>query len=129
MRLSCLGLSVVLVIPGVAFALGRHAVGPAPGLVCMALKMTNAQAMDPSFVVSFHAAPSKTSPVVGRAAATVLARNPPVERNGFLEAVLFNGRVGWIAADAVRPWVNPSGNGQRCVPSRMSDGSLGIAPG
>jgi hypothetical protein len=95
----------------------------------MSLKMTDAQAMDPSFVVPFRGAPSKTSPVVGRAAATVLARSPLVERNGFLEAVLFNGRVGWIAADAVRPWTNLGGNGQRCVPSRMSDGSLGFAPG
>jgi hypothetical protein len=128
-RTVLLIVGVSLSLPAVGLAQARHAIGPAPGLACMSLNVTQAQAMDPTFVVPFRAAPSQSSAVVGRATAVVFVRNPEVARNGFLEAVQFNGHLGWIAASAVRPWVNPGGNGQRCVPSRMSDGSLGIAPG
>ena len=107
MRLISLGLYAMLLVPAAGFAQVRHVVGPAPGLVCMSLKVTDAQAMDPSFVVPFHAAPSPTSPAIGRATAVVLARDPLVERNGFIQAVLFNGKEGWVAADALRPWTNP----------------------
>ena len=111
-----------------AYGQVRRVVGPATGLMCMSLKVTDAQAMDPAFVVPFYSEPSSASPSVGQATATVFVRSPVVQQNGYLQAMLFNGRVGWIAANAVKPWTNPGGNGQRCVPSRMSDGSLGIAP-
>jgi len=120
-------LVATFLFPGVAVAGVRRAVAPMPGLDCMSLNMTQAQAVDSSFVVRIRAEPSATSPAVGQAAAIVLIRSPRVEKNGFLEAVLFNGRIGWIAASKVRPWRSPSGNGQRCVPSRMSDGSIGFA--
>jgi hypothetical protein len=120
-------LAAALMFPGVAVAGVRRAVAPMPGLDCMSLNMTRVQAMDPSFVVPIRAEPSATSPRVGQAAAIVLVRSPSVQKNGFLEAVLFNGHVGWIAASEVRPWTSPSGNAQRCVPSRMSDGSIGFA--
>jgi hypothetical protein len=106
----------------------RHVIGPATGLMCMSLKVTDAQARDPTFVVPFYSEPSSGSPSVGRATATVFVRSPVVQQNGYLQAMLFNGKEGWIAANAVKPWTNPGGNGQRCVPSRMSDGSLGISP-
>ena len=119
-------LSVVLTAPHLAAADPRTAVAPIPGLACMSLKVSDAQAMDPNFVVPLHQEPSEASPAMGRASAIVLVRKPEVQQNGFVAAVLFNGRPGWIRADDVKPWVNPGGNGQRCVPSRMSDGSIGF---
>lgn len=105
----------------------RTAVAPLEGLACMSLNMTQEQAMDPSFVVPLYSEPTSGSRAVGQASSIVIVRNPEVEKNGFISAVLFNGRSGWIAASKVRPWQNPGGNGQRCVPSRMSDGSVGFA--
>lgn len=118
--------AAALLLTGVSVAGVRKAVAPLPGLACMSVNMTQAQAMDPSFVVPIRAEPTATSPAVGQAAAIVLRRSPKVERNGFLAAVLFNGRPGWIAASQVRPWKNPGANGQQCVPTRMSDGSIGF---
>ena len=84
--------------------------------------------MDPAFVVPLRSAPSATAPSIGQASAIVLVRSPEVVSNGFVKAVLFNGREGWIAAADIKPWHNPGGSGQRCIPSRMSDGSIGFAP-
>ena len=125
-RLSLVALSVVLTAPHFADAAPRTAVAPIPGLACMSLKVSDAQAMDPHFIVPLHQDPSESSPAMGRASGIVLVRNPEVQQNGFVAAVLFNGRPGWIKADGIKPWVNPGGNGQRCVPSRMSDGSIGF---
>jgi hypothetical protein len=111
----------------VTIAEARTAVAPIPGFACMSLNMTQAQTMDPSFVVPLHSDPTSVSPAVGRASAIVIVRSPEIVKNGFVSAMLFNGRVGWIEASQVKPWRNPSGNRQQCVPSRMSDGSIGFA--
>lgn len=126
-RTVFLVLAVVAVVPPIVSAQGRTAVAPEPGLVCMSLRMTEAQAMDPAFVVPLRSAPSATAPSIGQASAIVLVRSPEVVSNGFVKAVLFNGREGWIAAADIKPWHNPGGSGQRCIPSRMSDGSIGFA--
>lgn len=135
MQLRSIALAMACVLPSIivspmstAYAQVRRVVGPATGLTCMSLKVTDKQAMDPAFVVPFHVEPASTSPAVGRATATVFVRSPVVEQNGFLQAMLFNGKVGWISASAVKPWTNLGGTGERCIPSRMSDGSLGIGP-
>ena len=126
MKSSLMALVVSLTVSQLASAAPRTAVAPIPELACASLKITDAQGMDPNFVVPLHQQPSDASPVVGRAAAAVLVRNPKIQQNGFVAAVLFNGRPGWIKADDIKPWVNPGGNGQRCYPSRMSDGSIGF---
>ncbi len=105
----------------------RHAVSPITDLSCMSLNISEAHAMDPSFIVHVRASPANNSPDVGEAGSIILARHPAVERNGFVAVVLFNGRPGWISKNDVKPWVSPSGNGQSCIPSRMSDGSIGFA--
>ena len=125
-RLSLIGLSVVFTASHSAYAAPRTVVAPIPELACMSLKVSDAQAMDPNFVVPLHQEPSEPSPAIGRASGIVLVRNPRIQQNGFVAAVLFNGHPGWIKADDIKSWVNPGGNGQRCVPSRMSDGSIGF---
>lgn len=127
LRIAFLALAVVAVVPAIVSAQGRTAVAPESGLACMSLRMTETQAMDPSFVVPLRSAPSATAPSIGQASAIVLVRSPQVVSNGFVKAILFNGREGWIAAADIKPWQNPSGNGQRCIPSKMSDGSIGFA--
>ncbi len=128
MRLArVLSVVVVLGAPSLAFAAIRYAVAPQPGLACASLNMTDQQAMDPSFIVPLRSAPSASAPAVGQAGSIVLIRYPRVEENGYLSAVLLNGRQGWILASAVRVWQSPGGGSHRCIPSRMSDGSLGFA--
>jgi len=62
----------------------------------------------------------------GKAPAYVYAR--PSERSatvgGFGEIVRRDGRHGWIAARALRPYESTSGSGVSCTPSVLSDGGL-----
>ncbi len=109
-----------------SWASPRYPVAPLPSLSCLSLKVTDQQAMDPSFVVPLYEKPSLSSQVVGRASAIVLAKNPMVSRDGFIAAVLFNGVTGWVPAKDVGPWHTMNGSPGRCVPSRMSDGSIGF---
>ncbi len=127
MRLQPLLFASFLISCGTqSFAAQRYPVAPIPSLSCMSLKVTDKQAMDPSFVVPLYEKPSSASPVVGRASALVLAKNPLVSRDGFIAVVLFNGVPGWISAKEVGPWHTMDGSPGRCVPSRMSDGSIGF---
>lgn len=109
-----------------ALAQARHVVGRLSGFACMSLKVTDRQAMDPSFVVPLKTQPSASASDVGRAAATVFVRSPVVERNGYIAAILFNGQPGWISANALVAWHSPGGPAHECIPSRMSDGSIGL---
>ncbi len=127
MRIKFLTLCLLAGASGArAWAAPRYPVAPFPGLACMSLKVTNQQAMDPSFVVPVYQQPSGNSPAVGRASAIVFARKPEVVKNGFVAAVLFNGTSGWVSANTVGPWHTMDGSPRRCVPSRMSDGSIGF---
>ena len=121
-----LGIVGFLTITGHAYAQGRQVVGRLDGFQCMSLKVSDRQAMDPSFIVPLKAEPSASSSDIGRAAATVFVRSPLVERNGYIAAILYNGRPGWIAATTVSAWHSPGGPAHECIPSRMSDGSIGL---
>lgn len=119
-------LALVVAFPFATQAAPRTVTAHLPGLSCMSLRVSDQQAMDPTFVVPLHAQPSSAAPSIGRASSIVIVRSPQVEQDGFIAAVLFNGRAGWISAADLKPWVNPGSNGQRCIPSRMSDGSIGF---
>ncbi len=109
-----------------SWASPRYPVSAVPTLSCMSLKVTDQQAMDPSFVVPFYKGPSERTPVVGRASSVVLVKKPVVEKDGFIAAVLFNGVPGWVSAATLGPWHTMDGSSGRCIPSRMSDGSIGF---
>jgi hypothetical protein len=104
----------------------RQPVAPLAGFKCMALNVTDQQAMDPHFLVPLKQEPSTGSADVGRASSVVLVQDPEVARNGFLAAILFNGRQGWVQSSALKPWHSLNGSAERCIPSRMSDGSIGF---
>ncbi len=102
-----------------------EAVRPLPGYVCMALNMSPDQLMKPDVHVTMLKDPGPSSPPVGYAAATVIASEEP-PTNGYRRVLRFDGVQGWISSAKLKPWVNPSGNGQRCTPSVMSNGRLGL---
>jgi hypothetical protein len=124
-------IAVVLFVlsPAIAYAqpnVSIHALRVIPGYICMALKLTEQQMMDPSVHVPIRTAPSSDAAVTGNAIATVIVASPTREQNGYLQVLQLDGRIGWMQADFLKPWQNPSGNGQRCYPSVMSNGRLGF---
>jgi hypothetical protein len=103
-----------------------EATRPLPGYVCMAINMPPAELMNPDVHVTMLQSPDAGAPPVGYAAATVIASvEPPT--NGYRRVLRFDGVQGWISTAKLKPWVNPGGNGQRCMPSVMSNGRLGLS--
>lgn len=118
--------NIVAVVPlcvGIAHAQGLQAVRPLPGYECMALNLSPQQMMTET--VPILSEPSSSAAKIGIASATVIAADaPPV--NGFQKVLRLDGKPGWISTKLLKPWVNPGGNGQKCVPSAMSNGRLGF---
>ena len=54
----------------------------------------------------------------------VIATSPLHLVGGFGEILRRDGRHGWIAARALRPYENTRGSGLSCTPSVLSDGGL-----
>ncbi len=109
-----------------SFAQGLTAVRPIPGYGCMALKMTPQQMMDPTYVVPLYSQPSANSAVLGRASAIVIVASPTREANGYIAALLLDGKTGWISASFLKPWQSFGSVRQKCIPSVMSNGRIGF---
>lgn len=116
----------VVLACGAAHADALRAVRPLPGYACMQLALTPEQLTDPKVGVPVRGAPSRDAPIVGFAANTVIAQNPPQPKAGFLQVLRPNGEVGWIEAGYLRPWGNPFAPNSRCSPAIMSDGKPGF---
>ena len=98
---------------------------PLTGYKCMALNLTEQQMMDPSTHVPILAQPAASSALVGYASATVIASlSPPTD--GFRHVLRLDGVPGWIDIQYLKDWTNPGGNGQKCIPSIMSNGRVGF---
>lgn len=120
---SCLIMAAPM-LAGSAQAQGLQAVRPLIGYKCMALNLSQQQMMTQT--VPMLAQPSVGAPKVGIVAATVIAADSePV--NGFQKVLRLDRKVGWVSSQYLKPWANPGGSGQKCVPSVMSNGSLGYA--
>ena len=123
-------LGSALIVAACVAALGVHAqnltaLHPLSGYECMELNLKPQQMMDPNALVPILAKPAASSPLVGYASATVIASiSPPTD--GFQHVLRLDGTQGWIDSRYLKPWTNPSGNGQKCVPSVMSNGRLGF---
>jgi hypothetical protein len=98
---------------------------PLTGYECMALNLSDQQMMDPSIHVPILANPTPDSPLVGYASATVIASIAP-PTNGFQHVLRLDGVPGWVDTKYLKVWTNPGGNGQKCIPSAMSNGRLGF---
>jgi hypothetical protein len=106
-----------------AHAQALTAVHPLSGYKCMALNLSPEEMM--TKLVPMLSNPNSTSQRIGYVAATVIASDqPPV--NSYQKVIRFDGKEGWVAEQYLKPWVNPGGNGQKCIPSVMSNGSLGF---
>jgi hypothetical protein len=104
----------------------RHAVGPLPGYACMSLRNSD-RGLALNQLPKIYSAPSPSASQVAIATAIVIAKSPLHQENGFIEVMRLNGQPGWIGADAVMPFRSVSDPHARCVPVRMSDGSIGTS--
>ena len=112
---------------GVARAQPIHAVSPLPGYVCMSLNVAPGQMLDPAQGVPLRVSPAASAAVAGRAASVLVVQASAPSRNGFLEVMRPNRQTAWIEAAYTRPWSNPYAPSAHCVPSLMSNGSIGTA--
>jgi hypothetical protein len=118
--------NLALVLPfavGVAHAQGLQAVRPLPGYECLALNLSQQDMMTET--VPILAQPSSGAAKIGIASATVIAADAP-PTNGYQKVLRLDGTPGWVSTRFLKPWVNPGGNGQKCVPSMMSNGRPGF---
>lgn len=109
-----------------AFAERPHVVGPLPGYTCMALSLTEQQAMDPNVRIPVFDRPASDGRQVGIAAGIVAVKDPPDIVNGFTEALFPTGATVWIKSGMLRPYHSLGDPTARCVPSKLSDGRLGF---
>jgi SH3-like domain-containing protein len=91
----------------------------------MALNLTSEQMMDPSVHVPILKDPSPDAPLVGYASATVIA-SVSAPTDGYQHVLRLDGVPGWINTKYLKAWVNPGGNGQKCIPSALSNGRVGF---
>jgi hypothetical protein len=119
--------ALCVVATGAAHAQGRHAVAPLPpGYACMRLNLPPGVLYEHrNMGVPVLAAPSASAQVIGQASEVVVVPSPPQPQNGFLRVVITQTSSGWTDARYLRPWSNPYAPKARCVPSIMSDGSIG----
>lgn len=110
-----------------ASAQGRHAVADMPaGYSCMRLNLpAGTLYADRGLGVPVLAAPSPSAEVIAQASEVLVVPSPQQPRNGFLRVVLSQTSFGWVDARYLRPWSNPYAPKARCIPSVMSDGSIG----
>lgn len=109
-----------------AYAGGPTVVRPLAGYVCTRLAVTEQQVLDPHGTgIWILAEPRADAPRTTAAPSVVFARNPMHTVNGFVEVVQITGRPGWIAANKIQPYEKTLS----CVPSLMSNGLIGAAPG
>jgi len=121
--------SLTLAVGLLALAsLPSHAAGVYPvqtldGYGCARLNVTDAQILDRKGTgIVIREAPNPSAPVGTNAAGIVFVRTPAHVVDGFAEVLQLNGKPGWIETRSIKPF-DPN---QRCVPSRMSNGRIGI---
>jgi hypothetical protein len=111
----------------VADAQGVRASQQLPGYTCMSL------ALDPGQIRSFASlppikdAPRDDARTIGVASSVVFARTSERLVNGWTEVIMPNRKRGWVNAGYLRPYHSASNPSARCVPSIMSNGSIGIS--
>lgn len=112
---------------GPAFAQGTSGARPLTGYACMSLNITDAQAQDFHYHVSFYAKPSLNSEVVGFASSQVAIRVPAHTVEGFTEALFPTGAAVWIQSALLRPYHSKLDPTARCVPAILKNGRVGFS--
>ena len=69
-------------------------------------------------------APRDDAKPVGRVSGIIYIAWPPVVENGFLKAMGYGGKIGWLEQNAVRPLRRADGTTGGCTLRRRSDGRI-----
>ena len=69
-------------------------------------------------------APRDGAKAVGQISGIIYIAWPPVVENGFLKAMSYGGKVGWLEQNAVRPLRRADGTTGGCILRRRSDGRI-----
>ena len=72
------------------------------------------------------AAPRVGSRVLGTADDPIIVVDPMRMVHGFVRVVRSDGAPGWVRRNRLRAWFVAASPQLRCIPARMSDGSLGF---
>ena len=93
----------------------------------MSLNVAPGEMLDPTKAVPLRVAPDLSAKTMGRATSVLIVQASAPSRNGFLEVMRPNRQPAWIEVAYTRSWSNPYAPNARCVPSVMSNGSIGTA--
>lgn len=111
-----------------AFAL--TAVKALEGYKCLRVHIPEEKRFDPSALPPVFEAPTEASKLIGHNGTAAFVKWPLNEVDGFVEIIWGQKGVrGWIRKSILRPWRTkrtPHGPASECVPSIMSDGTIGI---
>ena len=111
----------------VTLGTSAYASQPLPGYQCLALNMTPAQAADPNFVLTVRRGPSDQAPVLGTVGALLIAANPVVQQNGYIQITRADSSVGWVPASSAKPWRSPNpASNARCYAEILDNGRVGF---
>lgn len=119
----------ILVIAAWTHAAVAAEVNPArslPGYVCMMLRETPQQAVDPRFRVPLRTQPMAGAAIAGNAMPVVAVKAPLQAINGFYETLFPNGTRVWIASAMVLPYHSLGDPSAKCRPVVMSNGLIGF---
>ena len=118
---------VVALTPSFASAQGASDGRPLQGYACMSLKITDEQAHDFNYHVSFYTAPSLSAHVAGYASSQVAVRQPAHIVGDFTEALFPTGAKVWIQSDLLRPYHSSLDPSARCVPTILVNGRVAFS--
>lgn len=98
-----------------------------PGYQCLDVKMTPSQAADPNWMLVVRTGPSEQSPVLGTVGGLLIAADPVVTRNGYIQIMRADASVGWVPSSAAKPWHSADPNSNvRCYPAILDNGRVGM---
>lgn len=123
----------ILVLVTSDFVQALEAVRPLAGYKCFRVYVPEEKRFDPTASRPVFAAPTEASKLIGHAGGFAFVKWPLNETDGFVEIAWGQrGIKAWIHKDVLRPWRNnltPPGPASECVPSVMSDGTIGKGNG
>lgn len=123
-RISMLVHAAVAVV---TISASANASKPLPGYQCLALNMTPAQAADRNFMLTVRRGPSDQAPILGTEGALLIAANPVVQQNGYIQITRADASVGWVPASSTKPWRSPNpASSARCFPEILDNGRVGF---
>ena len=125
MRACFAAIALTALTSGTSHASGLTAVRPLPGYQCLQLKVLPSDPRQDVPPTSIYENPSASARTIGIASSIVFVRTPLVRQNGFVWMMMPNKVLGWISSDAVEPYHSPYFPNSKCIPSVMSNDSIG----